>query len=219
MRKIITIVLMSIAVLAAPIAQAQFRVGVKLGANVSKSSADIDKLKFDGSAITNFTGGVTAEWIIAAGFGFDVSAMYTAKGTEYVIGENLGGALNNLAGVVLTNEVHYIEVPLNLKYKLQIPAVKKIFAPYVYLGPSFAFKVGESIEIGDKNLSSNEVDNSSIDYAFNLGLGFEVIQHINLSVQYGWGLNSSSDFNFLNKIIDETSVRSGAWTVTLGWIF
>lgn len=219
MRKIITIVLMSIAVLAAPIAQAQFRVGVKLGANVSKASADIDKLKFDGSAITNFTGGVTAEWIIAAGFGFDVSAMYTAKGTEYVIGENLGGALNNLAGVVLTNEVHYIEVPLNLKYKLQIPAVKKIFAPYVYLGPSFAFKVGESIEIGDKNLSSNEVDNSSIDYAFNLGLGFEVIQHINLSVQYGWGLNSSSDFNFLNKIIDETSVRSGAWTVTLGWIF
>ena len=219
MKKIVTILLLAVAVIAAPMAQAELRFGVKLGANVSKASANIEEFKFDGSALTNFTGGITAEWIMIAGFGFDVSALYTAKGSSYTIGDDFGGFLDNLAGTTLKNKVHYIEVPVNLKYKLQIPAIKKVFAPYVYLGPSFAFKVGESVEIGDKSLNSNEVENSSVDYAFNLGLGFEVIEHINLSVQYGWGLNSSSDFKFLDKIVDEASVKSGAWTVTVGWMF
>lgn len=219
MKKYCVILLMLIAVVAAPMSNAQLRYGIKLGANVSNTCADFHDIKLDGTALTNFTGGVTVEWIVAGGFGLDASAMYTAKGATYTFGDNLGGLLGNLADRVLENKVHYIEVPVNLKYKLQIPAVERVIAPYLYLGPSFAFKVGESIELGDKSISSKEIENSSIDYAFNLGLGMEIINHINLSVQYGWGLNSSSEFNFLDKIIDETSVKSGAWTITVGWMF
>ncbi len=219
MKKYCIILLTLIAVVISPMSNAQLRCGIKLGANVSNPSADFKDIKLDGTALTNFTGGVTFEWIVAAGVGLDASVMYTAKGVSYTIGDNLGGLLGNLADHVLENKVHYIEVPINLKYKLQIPTIEKVFAPYVYLGPSFAFKVGESIEIGHTSINSKEVENSSINYAFNLGLGFEIISHINLSVQYGWGLNSSSHFNFLEQIVDDVAVKSGAWTVTVGWMF
>ena len=219
MRRIITVLILAVVAMALPMAQAQLRVGVKLGANVCETSASIDETKLKTTSLTNFTGGVTAEWIVIAGFGIDVSAMYTAKGSVYSFGDNFGHFFEGLVDKTLENKVHYIEVPVNLKYKLQIPAIQKVIAPYIYLGPSFAFKVGESIEVGDTNISSDKVKNNEVDYAFNLGVGFELIRHINLSVQYGWGLDSASDFKFLDKIIDDTSFKSGAWTVTLGWMF
>ncbi len=222
MKRIFTIFLLVVAFLAVPAAQAELRFGVKLGANVTNTDLDLGDIKFDGSNLANFTGGVTAEWIIAAGFGFDVSAMYTAKGTEFTIGDNvLNGILGNFLGEnsQLKNTVHYIEVPVNLRYKLQITGVEDIIAPFVYAGPSFAFKVGESVKVGDHKLTSENIENSEIDYAFNLGLGAEIIKHLQVAVQYGWGLNSSSDYKFLDKLVDETAVKSGAWTVTVGWYF
>ena len=228
MKKILSIVLIAVALVAAPSAHAQLRFGAKVGANFSNLSWDNAKsLDFKGTSLTNFTGGVTAEWIFIAGFGVDASVMYTAKGTQYEISDNVVGdaasaAFNSIFGTteVVKNTIHYIEVPINLKYKLQLPGVEKIVAPFIYAGPSFAFKVGESIKgLGEtvKN-SGNLIKNKDFDVAINLGIGVEVIKHVNLAVQYGWGLGTASEIGF-GDVVSINKAKSGAWTITLGYMF
>ena len=133
MKKLICIVLAAVALAAAPAANAQLRFGAKVGANFSNLSWDNAKnLEFKGTSLTNFTGGIMAEWIFVAGFGVDASVMYTAKGTKYEVGDNiLGDAFESVFGTKepVSNTIHYIEVPINLKYKLQLPVVEDIVHP------------------------------------------------------------------------------------------
>lgn len=228
MKKIFSIVLVTVALVAAPAVNAQLRFGAKVGANFSNLSwSNAKSLDFKGTSLTNFTGGVTAEWIFIAGFGVDASVMYTAKGTQYEISDNVVGdvasaAYENIFGTKdgVKNTVHYIEVPINLKYKLQLPGVEKIVAPFIYAGPSFAFKVGESIKgLGETVKNSGDIiKNKNFDVALNLGIGIEVIKHVNLAVQYGWGLGTVSEIG-VGDVLSLEKAKSGAWTVTLGYMF
>lgn len=224
MKKLICIVLAVVALAAAPAANAQLRFGAKLGANFSNLSWDDAKnFNFKGSSLTNFTGGVTAEWIFIAGFGIDASVMYTAKGTKYEVGDNImGEAFESLFGTkeAVTNTIHYIEVPVNLKYKLKIPVVEDIVIPFIYAGPSFAFKVGESIKgLGETVKNADQIiKNENFDVAINVGIGAEIIKHVNLAVQYGWGLGTASEIGF-GDVVNVNKAKSGAWTITLGYMF
>lgn len=224
MKKLICIVLAAVALAAAPAANAQLRFGAKLGANFSNLSWDNAKnLDFKGTSLANFTGGLTAEWIFIAGFGVDASVMYTAKGTKYEIGDNvMGDAFESLFGTkeAVTNTIHYIEVPINLKYKLQIPVVEDIVIPFIYAGPSFAFKVGESIKgLGETvQNAGNIIKNKGFDVAINLGIGVEIIKHVDLAVQYGWGLGTASEIGF-GDVVNVSKAKTGAWTITLGYMF
>ena len=224
MKKLICIVLAVVAMAAAPAANAQLRFGAKLGANFSNLSWDNAKsLDFKGTSLTNFTGGVTAEWIFIAGFGVDASVMYTAKGTKYEAGDNIGEAFESFFGTkeAVTNTIHYIEVPINLKYKLQIPVVEDIVIPFIYAGPSFAFKVGESIKcLGKKFEDADEIiKNKDFDVAINLGIGVEIIKSVNLAVQYGWGLGTASEIVGFGDVVNFNKAKTGAWTITLGYMF
>lgn len=227
MKKIFTILLVAVAIVVAPAAQAQLRFGVKLGANISNFNGDFENLDLENTQLANFTGGVMAEWIFAYGVGVDLGLQYTAKGSEYRVGDDvLGSAVSSLLGTnsMVKNVVHYVEVPVNLKYKLQIPTIEEIVIPFVYVGPSFAFKVGEAITFGDKPLDLNNstirVNNSAVDCAMNVGLGVELIKHLNVAVQYGWGLGKVTDIELLNtSIFGDKAIRSGAWTITAAWMF
>ncbi len=220
MKKLICIVLAAVALAAAPAANAQLRFGAKVGANFSNLSWDNAKnLEFKGTSLTNFTGGIMAEWIFVAGFGVDASVMYTAKGTKYEVEGNMSDVLENLVGTKepFSNTIHYIEVPINLKYKLQLPVVEDIVIPFIYAGPSFAFKVGESIKSMGKTLDQADliIKNKAFDVAINLGIGVEIIKHVDLAVQYGWGLGTASELS----IATMSKVKTGAWTITLGYMF
>lgn len=217
MKKVIAIAIVMLTVAVLP-TQGQLRFGVEVGANMSNLSADIREFEFDESTLTNFTGGVKLEWIISRGVGFDVGAYYLAKGTEYKI-NGAGNFPDQFTTTLMKNTAHYVEVPVNLKYKLCIPAIEHIFIPYVYAGPSFAFKVAESTKSGSDNNSLVEVKNSKVDYALNLGLGMEFIEHLNVRVQYGWGLDKTADLTIFDRVINEVSFKSGTWSVAVGWMF
>lgn len=218
MKRIFAIAVFVLTVAVLPVSS-QLRIGLEAGANMSSMSTDIRDFKFDESTFTNFTGGVKVEWIVSHGFGFDVSALYVAKDTEYTVGGDLGSLGDQLATTFLTNKAHYIEMPVNLKYKLCIPAIEYIIRPYVYAGPSFAFKVAESTKCGGEEISIVEVNNSKVDCSFNVGIGMEFIQHLNVRLQYGWGLKKTADLTLLDAVVDEVSFKSGTWSVAVGWMF
>ena len=120
-------------------AEAQFKLGIRAGANMSS-------LKFNkevkSSNVAGFTGGVMAEFIIPGlGFGLDGAVMYTRRGSELKFSDIVDAAGNVIGSNKSTTKLDYIEIPVNLKYKLGLPLVK----PYIFAGPSFAFLVGDKI--------------------------------------------------------------------------
>ena len=117
MKRILGIVMVAVAVLAAPMAQAELRLGVKAGANISNfTTPDESALDFSNASLANFTGGLTVEWLFMGGLGIDASVMYTAKGTEYKVGDDI---LSDVYEGIMGTEN-------NAAYKFEIPEVPGI---------------------------------------------------------------------------------------------
>ncbi|MBD5245794.1 MAG: porin family protein [Barnesiella sp.] len=177
-------------------AQAQFRFGVKAG-------VAINELKFNESAFNSgnragFTGGVMAEFTVPViGVGCDASVMYARRSFETVT-DNTTSTFNR----------DYINIPVNLKYKIQIPVVSKIITPFITTGPDF------SILVSKKNIEQ-AWSNKKFDTAWTVGAGVQLINHLQVAATYGWGLSKSSSSDSGLDLYG----KNRCWTVTAAYLF
>lgn len=184
-------------------ANAQFKFGPKVGVNISSLSLGGDPAdNFKSNNITSFTGGLMAEFMVPViGVGIDASVMYTRKGSD----------LKNLVDNS-TEKQHtdYVEIPINLKYKFSLPVVGSVLAPFIYAGPSFAFRVGDNF--------AEQYKAKSFETAINVGVGVELFNHLQIAGQYGWGLGKTMEFES-DMLKSALNGKSRAWTVTAAYLF
>lgn len=182
-------------------ASAQFKFGPRLGIEVN--SLHFDESIFSSDNRAGFTGGLEAEFTVPLiGVGADLSVMYVHRTSQWMR-DNIS------AGNVKSD---YIEIPLNFKYKLSLPAISSIIAPYVFTGPSFAF-------LCSKKAISEFVEAKKCDIAWNVGIGVELIKHLQIGASYGIGLTKPLQ---AIKIAGEGAGIEGKnryWTVTAAWLF
>ncbi len=223
MKKFITGALMVCAMLmAAPAAQAGgFKIGPKVGMNVNKFS--MDKGTFDSDNRCGFTGGLDAQFTVPLlGVGADISVMYTRRNTQNDIKtpviDNLTGSVSSYETKSEKTHYDYISVPVHLMYKLDLPAINKIIAPYVVTGPDFAFRVS-------KNLL-DDVHAKKCSVGWDLGIGVELIQHLQVSATYTWGMNNAVKYvGMVSSDVASINTNSGikgntnGWTITAAWMF
>ena len=169
-------------------ASAQFRWGIHAGivANDLKFNSKV----FDASNRVGFTGGLTAQFDLPLGFAVQGSVDYVHR-TSSVDGEgsDKDGKWN----------VDYLAVPIHLKYNIGIPAIKDLFRPFLFTGPSFSYRISKATRV------------SKGDIEWDLGFGADIVKHIQLSVGYGIGCYSIMDWG--------GKVRTNSWTITLGYLF
>ncbi len=189
-------------------AQAQFRFGIKAGVNISELSfsTSLDEAfskTFSSDNITSFTGGVLGEYIAPFGLGADLGLLYTRKGSE-------------LEGLFSTATAHidYIEIPLNLKYRLSLPVINNIVMPFIFAGPSFSFRVADNLEEYKEVFKSKDFE-----VALNVGLGIELFKHLQISGQYGWGLGDALTVMETQYTKALSNAKSRAWTITAAYFF
>lgn len=147
-----------------------------------------------------FTGGLMVEFTVpVVNLGFDASLMYVHRDA---VEDGLGNKMNR----------DYIEIPINLKYKLGLPVVGNVVTPYIFAGPSFAFKMGKS-EIEDF------IKSQKCDIALNLGLGVELFNHLQLSGSYSFGMTKAVEF--LGATVNEAGIegKNRYWTITAAYLF
>lgn len=181
---------------------AQVKFGLKAGVAVND-------LKFDESVISadnraGFTGGAMLEVMLPiANLGFDISAMYVHRtGNIYENGTEKPA-----------NNRDYIEIPLNLKWKIGLPVVGKVVSPYIFTGPSVAFLTSkENIEEAYKN--------KKVDVAWNFGVGEQLINKIQIGASYGLGLTKAIETLSPNTI-DAAGIegKNRYWTITAAYLF
>lgn len=188
-------------------ADAGIRFGVKAGMNINK--LHFDKSAFEADNRAGFTGGVMTEIMIPiVGIGFDASLMYTRMNSR----DNVTVLNDNLTSK--EEEVQFgkdfIEIPINVKYKLSLPAVESLIKPYIYTGPTFAFKLNKN--------TFEDIKARTCQVAWNVGIGIELIKHLQVQASYGFGINNVAKYT---GVVDaaKIKVKNNYWTVTAAWLF
>lgn len=181
-------------------AMAQFRWGVKLGTNVN--SLHLNETTFDSANRAGFTGGLTAEFTVPLiGIGADLSVMYSHRNSN-VSGQNT----DNLTSF----KSDFIEIPLHIRYKLDLPIVGKIIAPYIFTGPNFGI-------LASKKAINDAWNRKAFDVAWDLGLGIQLVKHLQIGASYGWGINKAAEYLGANSAPIE--VKNNCWTITAAYLF
>ncbi|MDE6454036.1 MAG: PorT family protein [Muribaculaceae bacterium] len=184
-------------------ASAQFRFGVRAG--IQTSSLHFDKSAFDSSNRVGFTGGVMAEFTVPViGIGADLGVMYAHRNSAVPVYDANGTEVDRKG-------LDYIEIPLNLKWRINIPVVNNIIRPYLFTGPSFAF-------LASKRAITDAFKNKSCDVAWNVGGGVELLKHLQVGASYGFGMTKAFDYV---GITDNGQIngRTRCWTITAAYLF
>ncbi len=180
-------------------ASAQFRFGLKAG--VAINSLHFNSEAFDADNRAGFTAGAMMEFTVpVVGLGFDLSAMYVRRNSQWL--EN-----NNLT----KDNRDYIDIPLNLKWKINVPLINNIVRPYLLTGPTFSFLTSAK--------SAGEAwTNKKFDTSWNFGFGAELVKHVQLTASYSIGMTKAL------KTIGATGTsnidgHNRYWTVTAAYLF
>lgn len=196
------------------VANAQFRYGIKAGLNINKIhfNNDFTTDQFNAKNSLGWNAGVMAEFTVPViGVGFDASVMYSKMNSK--LDDNI--TINE--GDATTTDIEedlfgksFLEIPINIKYKLTIPAVADLVKPYIYTGPSFAFKL-------DKNISDN-FKTKTCQVAWNVGLGIELFNHLQVGAGYNFGINNIMD-KFTSLNVEKIKAKNNYWTITAAYLF
>jgi len=183
------------------IANAQFKFGVKLGGNIANATFSKDVL--DTKNITGFQFGPMVEGMFGrGGIGFDMALLYSGKGFK-------------VEKEKVQND--FLEVPLNLKFKLGIPLLN----PYVSFGPYASFRIN-----GDESLTLKEsasgvieqVKTKSFGAGMNFTAGAEIFSHLQLGLTYGWGLTDNYSAFEANDFKSYMG-KAHTWQITAAFLF
>ena len=192
MKRVYLLILALVAWMAVP-AQAQFKWGIKGGANISSIHFTNLPENFSTENLTGFHIGPTIELMAPlVGLGFDASILYSQTGME--IGTQ-------------TVKSDYLNIPVNLKWKIGIPAVK-VFAA---AGPYVGFRLG-----GGKlwDVLSDQIESKSFSAGLNIGAGVELIQHLQISATYQLGLTDNYSIKKL-----EIDGKNRGWLISAAILF
>ncbi len=183
-------------------AAAQFKIGPRIGVDVNSLHFNTDV--FQNSNRAGFTGGLQAELMIPGiGLGLDASLMYVRRSSTFTDSGADKSEVNT----------DYIEIPVNLKYKLGLPIVGNVVKPFVFTGPSFSFQTSRRF--------FSDFENKKTDTAWNFGFGIEFVKHLQISASYAVGMSKALDVLNVIEQDKETRVegKNKYWTLTAAWLF
>jgi opacity protein-like surface antigen len=194
------------AVMVASSAMALFSWGPRVGVDVN--SLKFSKEIIDSDNRAGFTAGLQMEFMIpVTNVGFDLSAMYVHRSSD-----NVATGTDASVADALSKSSDYIEIPLNLKWKIGIPVLSKIVTPYVFTGPSFAF-------LCSKKALTEAYERKSVDVAWNVGAGVQLIQHLQVGASYGFGMTNIAKQIGIGDGNSSIEGKNRYWTVTAAWLF
>ena len=188
---------MAIAMAATSTAHGQVRFGVKAGITLNELKWDKEVINKENRA--GFTAGLMLEiGLPVVGLGIDASVMYAHREDDMYFED-----------VKLKRD--YLDIPLNVKYKIQIPVLCKIISPFVTTGPDFALVLGDT----DKGDFKTRKWNTS----WNVGFGAELFRKIQIHASYGIGITKA--FEYIGKDIDSKPIKGKdkLWTITAAYMF
>lgn len=201
MKKVFLPILLAIAAITATAlpAEAQLRFGLRAG--VAVNSLHFSEKTFDADNRAGFTGGAMLEFTApVSGLGVDLSVMYVRRNAQWLEDNE-----------ITKDNRDYIDIPINFKWRMNIPVVNNIIRPFVSTGPSFSF-------LTSRKRAEDAWRNRSFDTAWNFGFGVELFKHLQVGANYGIGLTKALK-TFGATGTGNVDGRNRYWTVTAAYLF
>ena len=198
MKKIFTSMVVALMLMATTTAQAQVKLGLKGGLNVTQMSLSSDVI--DKSNQTGFFVGPTVKLI---GLGIDAAALYDQRDAK--LGEDDDES---------TISQRCINIPVNLRYGFGLGSMASV---YVAAGPQFGFNIGQKNYGSDTDGFKFKDSNLSL----NLGAGVSVLTHLELGFTYNIALGKTGEVSVTddaNKVLT-SKARNNSWQVSAAYYF
>ncbi|MBP7358285.1 MAG: porin family protein [Prevotella sp.] len=200
MNKKITLVLFAIVLMAVAPVQAQVKLGVKGGLNITNMSLNSDIVS--SSNRTGFFIGPTLKFTLpVVGLGIDAAALYDQR-----------EAKSNDKTIKTQN----INIPINLRYIIGLGSIVGI---YFAAGPQFGFNVG------NKNIENNVNTTTTwnfkdSNFSINLGTGVMLLKHLEIGANYNIVCGKTGDVTVTKATNSVTGKnRSNAWQISAAYYF
>ena len=202
MKKLLTLILLTVVCLSA---SAEFRWGPTAGLNISNYYWKQPLLESNQKC--GFQAGLMGELMIPGiGFGIDFAARYNMQGASVNLGDHK--VWNSDGYENMDFRLHTLEIPVNLRFKwTRMDGLEHYIAPFAYLGPVFQFHLSQT------KCAAIEHPAGSVSLQF--GLGAEVLEHIQISASYSWGVTYCAR----TVKLDNMSARVSSWNVNLAYLF
>ena len=186
---------------------AQLRFGFKGEVGINKPS--FTKEVYSVENMNAFKIGPSVEFTVpVAGLGVEGSLLYSNEKMNVKNVEK-----NGVGSVIEEISSHYIDVPVNLKYKMGIISPLKV---YLTAGPYAQFKVS-----GDEftyEALKGKVDDKKFQAGVNVGIGAEVINRVQLGFNYRLKLTDDYSTNE-PKLKDVLNENKGFWSIAAAVYF
>lgn len=182
-------------------AQPQRRWGITVGGNYNEihfKQSDI----FQSDRMFGPSVGITGDMMIPGiGFGVDGSILYTMRQGKVHFGDKL--AWSSLGIENQTVCLHYIDVPLNLKFRYSnLGGLESTLMPFIYAGPTFSFLAGH-------NKVDDALKYTTVNVLLHAGIGVELFNKVQLS----GGFSFSVGQNLRTKLLDEHVAKHRTWFI------
>ena len=173
MKKIVSVLMVAVALMMAAPAQAQLvKFGLKGGMNFSELDFDAKTIGEVKDNSTGFFIGPMAEFTLPIiGLGVDGALMYSQRGSDELKEQG-------------------IEIPVNLKYTIGLGSVLGF---YLAAGPDFFFNF--------KDVEWENVDAKKTQVAINLGAGLKLLRKLQVGVNYQIPMGDSFEWKDAGKAV------------------
>lgn len=186
-------------------ANAQFRFGLRGEVGVNKLSTNVKEL-FSVENMNGFKVGPAIEVMLpVADFGIEGAILYSNEKMK----------IKDFSGSSLFDDVtnHYLDVPVNLKYKIGLISPLKVF---IAAGPYVNFRLA-----GDEfnyTAIKDKVEAKTFQAGVNVGLGAEVLSKVQVGVNYR--IKLTDDYSVKEPDYkDAFNNKDGLWSVTAAFFF
>lgn len=209
--KVLAIVI-AVAFLAIPAEAKVFRFGVKAGLNLT----DFNMNSMTESLISpdnncGWNAGVIAEvQLPVVGICADVSVMYSRLNQKFQ--DKVAAGFEEEDNTLPNNfGNNFLEIPLHVKYKFNLPLVSNVFSPYLLTGPAFAFNLNKK--------TFDDVRNRKCQTSWDFGVGFELFSHLQIQGAYCLGMNNLAKYWGDIDVQDNIKVKNNYWNISAAWLF
>lgn len=215
MKKLFTAAIVALSMMfGANNAQAQVQFGIKGGLNVTSMSLDKDKLLDTENQAGFFIGPTVKFTLPIVGLGIDASALYDQREAK-IKGD---GDEKDITSARLKTQA--INIPINVRYGVGLGSVANVF---LFAGPQFGFNVGDKNQSLLKDAAEWKLKSSN--FSVNVGLGFTVLSHLQVSANYNIACGKTGDVTVsdaANTALQDVLGKNGkanAWQVGLAYYF
>lgn len=204
-RKLVSVIILAVAMLLPLSSNAQFRRSVVAGVNINDLV-----FKQDLAGVSSLVGaqaGVEGELMFPGiGFGLSFGLMYNQLGGQVNLGEKKIWASEGYGNEKLY--LHNITIPLHLRFKwTRLNGFEDTLAPLIFGGPEFSILAGHS--------KCDAIKWAGGDLGLTAGVGAEIFKKWQVTASYTWGMT----YSLKTKLLDDYSARQRHWAVRVAYFF